>query len=153
MLSGPGESASDESAACLLPTSLIVDGGTYIGTVLRIVQYALRADGVMYKSQVLNNCLKICTSTNTVMAVWRGLCDVSTIITCGIGIFTYLDILKVTCCADELINSLLQGAVQLWGGAAPGAHIKEAAVRQRGHAPRGQPGTHETLRQDGNALW
>lgn len=152
MLSGPGESASDESAACLLPAFLIVDRGTYIGIVLRIVQYTLRADGVMYKSQVLNNCLKICTNTSTVMAVWRGLCDLLTI-TCGIGVLTYLDILKVACCADELINSLLQGAVQLWGGAAPGTHIKEAAVRQRGHTPRGQPGTHKTLRQDRNALW
>ena len=54
---------------------------------------------------------------------------------------TCLDILEDAGGANELLHGLLQGAVQLGGGAAARAHRKQAAVRQRRHAPRRQPDT------------
>ena len=55
-----------------------------------------------------------------------------------------LHILKIACGADELLHSLLQGAVQLGGGAAPGADRKQAAQRQPRHTAWRQPGAHHT---------
>ena len=61
-----------------------------------------------------------------------------------------LHILEVAGGADELLNSLLQGAVQLRGGAAAGADRKQAALRQRRHAAWRQPGArHTALVRDG----